>query len=204
MGVHADEPYALCSYDQLKILTDPVQSEGEELEMSTAKPIADHKIHIAGKDEEKDKSAGMLGVDWKRIGVYAAVAVTIFLLGLIPMWLKAGSAVSQRDAARHELQLSQIQNTLAGATIDARRGEYEPARQMASDFFTTLRTQIDNDTATSALTPAQRDRVRPLLTQRDEIITLLARSDPAAADRLSDLYVSYRQAMTGAQPAAGN
>jgi len=172
--------------------------------MSTAKPIADHKSHIAGKDEEKDKSAGMLGVEWKRIGVYAAVAVSIFLLGLIPLWLKAGNAVSQRDAARHELQLSQIQNTLAGATIDARRGEYEPARQMASDFFTTLRTQIDNYTATSALTSGQRDRVRPLLTQRDEIITLLARSDPAAADRLSDLYVSYRQAMTGAQPAAGN
>jgi len=31
---------------------------------------------------------------------------------------------------------------------------------------------------------------------RDEIITLLARSDPASADRLSDLYVSYRKNMT--------
>jgi len=172
--------------------------------MSTAKPIADHKNHVAGKDEKKDKVGGWIGVGWKRVVVYVAVAASMFLLGLIPMWLKASSAVSQRDAARHELQLSQIQNTLAGATIDARRGEYEPARQMASDFFTTLRTQIDNYTATSAFTPAQRDRVRPLLTQRDEIITLLARSDPAAADRLSDLYVSYRQAMTGAQPAAGN
>jgi len=93
---------------------------------------------------------------------------------------------------------------MAAATIDARRGEYEPARQMASDFFTTLRTQIDSDADASAITTVQRDRVRPFLAQRDEIITLLARSDPAAADRLSDLYVSYRQAMTGAQPAAGN
>jgi hypothetical protein len=52
--------------------------------------------------------------------------------------------------------------------------------------------------------PAQRERVRPLLTRRDEIITLLARSDPAAADRLSDLYVSYRQAITSVQPADDN
>ena len=33
------------------------------------------------------------------------------------------------------------------------------------------------------------------LNQRDDVITLLARSDPASADRLSDLYVSYRAAV---------
>ncbi len=165
--------------------------------MSTAKPIADHETHaVAGENS--------FGIDWKRVGVYLAIALALFLLGLVPMWLKARTAASQRDAAQHELRLSQMQNTLSAATIDARRGEYEPARQMASDFFTALRTQIDSDADTSAITTVQRDRVRPFLAQRDEIITLLARSDPAAADRLSDLYVSYRQAMTGAQPAAGN
>ena len=165
--------------------------------MSTDEPIADHETHTVAVEN-------FSGIDWKRVGVYLAIALALFLLGLVPMWLKARTAASQRDAAQHELRLSQMQNTLSAATIDARRGEYEPARQMASDFFTTLRTQIDADADASAITTAQRDRVRPMLTQRDEIITLLARSDPAAADRLSDLYVSYRQAMTGAQPAAGN
>lgn len=162
--------------------------------MSTAKSTTDSSIKLGENYERR-----ALDLDWKHVGVYAAVAIAIFLLGFIPMWLKAGSAISQRDAARHELQLSQLQNTLSGATIDARRGEYEPARQMASDFFSTLRSQIDNHTETTTLSPVQRERVRPLLTQRDEIITLLARSDPASAERLSNLYVSYLQAMNGSQ-----
>ena len=37
--------------------------------------------------------------------------------------------------------------------------------------------------------------MQPLFAGRDEIITLLARSDPASADRLSDLYVAYRKVM---------
>jgi hypothetical protein len=39
--------------------------------------------------------------------------------------------------------------------------------------------------------------VQPLFDQRDEIITLLARNDPASADRLSDLYASYRKLVGG-------
>jgi hypothetical protein len=35
--------------------------------------------------------------------------------------------------------------------------------------------------------------MQPLFAIRDEIITLLARSDPAAADKLSDLFVAYRK-----------
>ena len=158
--------------------------------MSTAKPIVDDEPRIVDVEPKT-------GIRWKRVGIYLAVALAIFLLGLVPMWSRARTYESQRDAAQHELRLSQMQNTLSAATIDARRGDYEPARQMASDFFTTLRTQIDSDAAAAAVTPAQRERIRPLLAERDQIITLLARSDPAAAERLSDFYVAYRQAMIG-------
>jgi hypothetical protein len=130
----------------------------------------------------------------KRVVIYTAVALVVFLLGLVPMWMKARGAASQRDAARRELRLSQTQGELASAAIDARRGEYETARQTASDFFTTLRTELDAGDE-SPLGARQRDSVAPLLQRRDDIITLLARSDPAAADRLSDLYVSYRAAV---------
>ena len=132
----------------------------------------------------------------KRVGVYSAVALVVFLLGLVPMWLKARGAASQRDAARRELRLSQTQGALASAAIDARRGEYEPARQTASDFFTALRGELDTG-HDSPLGARQREAVAPLLQERDRIITLLARSDPASADRLSDLYVSYRAALGG-------
>ncbi|HWS53930.1 MAG TPA: hypothetical protein VN228_07380 [Pyrinomonadaceae bacterium] len=130
----------------------------------------------------------------KKVGAYLGVAAVAFLLGLLPMWMKAGEAASQRDAAQRELRLSQLHGTLASAAIDARRGDYEPARQTASDFFTTLRGQLDAG-ADSALTARQREATAPLLARRDHLITLLARSDPAAAEQLTDLYVSYRKAV---------
>jgi len=126
--------------------------------------------------------------------VYVGVALVVFLLGLVPMWLEAREASSQRDAARRELRLSRTQGALASAAIDARRGEYETARQTASDFFTTLRGELDEGDD-SPLGARQREAAAPLLQRRDEIITLLARSDPASAERLSDLYVSYRAAV---------
>ena len=94
------------------------------------------------------------------------------------------------------MSLAQTQNSLASSVIDARRGDYEPARLAASQFFTSLLAEV-NKGDDSALNAAQRAAVQPLFSQRDEIITLLARSDPAAADRLSDLFASYRKIMSG-------
>ena len=131
-----------------------------------------------------------------RVGIYAGALLVVFLLGLIPMWLTARESANQLDKVRRELKLLQIQNTLASAAVDARRAEYEPARKSASEFFVTLRTEMDLGSE-SALSQAQRDRLTQLFTQRDEIITLLARSDPVSADLLSDLYVSYRSAIKG-------
>lgn len=141
---------------------------------------------------------------WRRIGIYFAVALGIFLIGLVPMWLKARETASQRDAAQQELRLSRTENALASSVIDARRGEYEIARQTASDFFTALRERVDAAPGTTVLNPAQRESLSKLLNERDQTITLLARSDPAAADRLSDIYVSYRQTMSHAGPSDKN
>jgi hypothetical protein len=127
-----------------------------------------------------------------RILIYGAVLLVVFLLGFIPMWLKARQCANGLAEAESQLRLSRMQNSLASAVINARRGDYEPARQAASQFFTTLRDEADKGDA-SIFTQAQREGMKPLFTQRDEIITLLARNDPASADRLSDLYVSYRQ-----------
>jgi hypothetical protein len=131
----------------------------------------------------------------KRIAIYAAILVVVFLIGLVPMWLKARTAANEREAARRELRLCKLQSTLASATLLARRGEYEIARQATSEFFTTLHNQVHATGGVSDLTTAQRDTLRPLLNDRDNLITLLARGDPAAADRLSDLYVSYHKTM---------
>src|SRR5258705_626751 len=74
----------------------------------------------------------------RRFLLYAAVLLVVFLLGLVPMWMTARGHARERDAAQAALRISTLQNTLASAAIDARRGEYEPARQAASAFFTNL------------------------------------------------------------------
>jgi hypothetical protein len=130
----------------------------------------------------------------RRVIIYAVVLLVVFLLGFVPMWLKYRESSVRLSEAEHQSNLIRRQNTLASAVIDARRGDYEPARQAASDFFTSLRAETDRGNE-SVLSQAQRKGIQALFNQRDEIITLLARRDPAAADRLSDLYVSYREIM---------
>ena len=135
---------------------------------------------------------------WKQVLLYAALLVIGFLVGLVPMWLKARQRAEELETTRVELRRSQMRSALSAAALDARRGDYEPARKAMSDFFNTLSGELDRG-EDSALDQTQRDAVRPLLTQRDEIITLLARSDPAAADRLATLDASYRK-ITGNAP----
>lgn len=138
-------------------------------------------------------------IPWRRVGIYALILAAVFLLGLVPMWLSSRSRARERDEARRELRLSRLENDLGSAAINARRGEYEPARQATSRFFMSLRDQCDTSVQPSDLTGAQCETLRPALDQRDELITLLARSDPASADRLTQLYVSYQNAMSGAK-----
>ncbi len=131
-----------------------------------------------------------VAISWKRVALYVTLSLGFFMLGLVPMWLKAGSAIEQRDAAQREVRLSQLKNSLGTAMFEIQRGDYEPARQTMSDFFTHLRSQIDAGN-NSVFTESRREVLRPLLSERDGVITLLARSDPAASYRLSTFYSSY-------------
>lgn len=144
-----------------------------------------------------DRTGGQMG---RRIAIYAVVLLAVFLLGLVPMWLAARGRGAERDAAQRDLRLCRLENNLSSAAVDARRGEYERARMAASNFFTSLHEQVDQATQQSDLTAAQQESLRPLLNQRDDLITLLARSDPASADRLAELYVSFRNGIGNAQP----
>jgi hypothetical protein len=130
---------------------------------------------------------------WRRIGISALIIVVAFLLGLVPMWLSSRKCTNELDQVKRDLRLSKMENDLSSAAINARRGEYELARQASSRVFTSLGAQCDSSAAD--LTASQCESLRPALAQRDELITLLARSDPASADRLTNLYVAYEKAM---------
>ena len=125
---------------------------------------------------------------------YVLVAAIAFLVGLAPMWLKARQAAA--DAARAETgwQRSRIQNLIGSAAINARHGDYVPARQSAGEFFAALASELQKPGA-SAFDESAKSNLRPLLEQRDTLIGLLSRSDPAAAERLSVVYFQYVSAM---------
>jgi hypothetical protein len=118
--------------------------------------------------------------------------LAVFLAGFVPMWKKARDQSALREKAEHALTLNKMVKDLGSAAIDARRAEYEAARQEASTFFTSARFEIDQGEK-SMLSQQQRNALNALLAPRDELITLLARSDPASADRLSNLYVAVRK-----------
>lgn len=136
----------------------------------------------------------------QRLGRYAAVVLLAVLAGFLPTWLTARTRANERDAALQALRLAQVENTLASAAIHARRGDYETARVAASAFYTDLRAELDR--TPSVFAASAPGRVQALLDERDQMITLLARADPASAERLADAYVIYRQA-TGTLPPAG-
>src|SRR5262245_34554793 len=91
----------------------------------------------------------------------AVVLLIVFLVGLVPMWSPARARTQERDAAQSALRLSRMQNMLANAAIDARRGEYERARQAASAFFTDLRAEFDRGPE-SLFTRPQQEALQPV------------------------------------------
>lgn len=122
------------------------------------------------------------------IGV--GLLLVAFLLGFVPMWLsnrQLAADIANRDK---DLRRSRIQNTLTAATIYARRGEYETARQNTSTFFTDVRAEMDKGNE-GVLTEQERIGLNRVMAERDEIITLLSRNDPAAAERLSNAFIEY-------------
>lgn len=128
----------------------------------------------------------------QRLGVYGTVVGVALLVGFVPMWLVARTRANERDAVQQAFRLAQLENMVAAAAIQSRRGDYEPAREAASSFYTKLRAELDR--SEQVFSPSQRASIEPLLARRDQLITLLARADPAAVDALADLYISYRRA----------
>ena len=153
-------------------------------------------LHTARKDAaEPATAARSRGAVQLRLSTLVGVVLGAFLLGLAPMWWMAYQRGSERDRAQEQLAALERENALATAAMLARQGEYERARESASRFFTDLNQHVTQTELSGAATPAT-DALRTSLRERDEIITLLARSDPASADRLTDLYLNYRAAQT--------
>ncbi len=165
-------------------------------EMKVNQPATEVMPQAEPAKQKSPSRAPAIPARSRRRPVVLLVVALAFLTGFLPMWLKAGRHAGERDAARHEVKLAQLEMVVAAAALDARRGEYELARQSASWFFTTVRGELDLGTH-SSLTTAQQDALKLLFDQRDALITLLARSDPASEERLTGLYLACRNSLRG-------
>jgi hypothetical protein len=126
------------------------------------------------------------------IKVYAGCLVLGLVVGLALTGIPWLQAQRERNALDQQLQRSNVELQLASAAVMARHGDYGAARDAASQFFTGVRTWVD--AGGNMLTPAQRSHLESVLAERDALITLLARSDPAGAERTTVMYVDYRGA----------
>ncbi|CAN5414699.1 hypothetical protein BH20ACI1_BH20ACI1_17710 [soil metagenome] len=129
-----------------------------------------------------------------RWGIYALILLIVFLLGLIPMWLQKRQVSQELDTTQKQLRKSEIKGLLTTSIVEAKRGEYEPARKDTSEFFTRLDAEIKKGEE-SALTSEERGKLKSIFDNRDSTITMLAQRDQASVERLTDIYANYQTAI---------
>jgi hypothetical protein len=123
--------------------------------------------------------------------IVAALAALIigFAIGALWQYTSARSYQGRLQTTQHDLTFKSLEASLGAATIEAQRGSYEIARQLASEFFTGLQNELGR------ATPQRQDEFRSILQQRDPMITALSRSDPQAGTMLAQIFMRYRIAM---------
>lgn len=128
----------------------------------------------------------------RTLRIYGICFAAGLLLGLLPIGLRLIQTQRERDVLQQQLLLANLEINLSSAAVLARHGDYTAARDAASRFFTEAREAVDR--RDEALTPAQVQYLQSALAERDALITLLARGDPAGAERSTTMYVAHRAA----------
>jgi hypothetical protein len=123
--------------------------------------------------------------------------LVVFLIGAGWQFLRAEGLEARLEASERELTFTRLESTLGAATLEARRGSYEVARQLASAFYDGLQDRIVS-------TPdAARLHFTAVLDRRDDVITGLSRAQENTGVLLSDLYLQWRSGMAELARAEG-
>ena len=125
-----------------------------------------------------------------KVKAYGIGFLVGLLIGLVPMTVRLIQTRGERNSLQEQLAVGRLEMNLAGAALMARHGDYTAARDAASQFFSDARQAADGGDDT--LSPAQLTYLQTALAERDALITLLARGDPAAAERSTAMYVTHR------------
>jgi hypothetical protein len=128
---------------------------------------------------------------FKQLKAYGIWFLAGLLIGLLPVAVSLIQTQRERNSLRQQLQVAHLEMNLANAALMARHGDYAAARDAASRFFSDAeQAAADRD----LLSPAQLSYLQSALAERDTMITLLARGDPAGAERSTAIYVAFRAA----------
>ncbi|CAN5209374.1 hypothetical protein BH23GEM4_BH23GEM4_14260 [soil metagenome] len=127
---------------------------------------------------------------WIALGIVALVAV--FLLGWYPQWQRAQELDTRLETANRELAMARLEGRIGAALAESMRSNYERSRQLMTSAFEEMERRLDAGEITE---PGQQQAVRAILAQRDELVTMLARAEPEAQQRLMLLYTRYYQAV---------
>ena len=98
----------------------------------------------------------------------------------------ASRLVSERDEIRKRAELMQIHLRLGQIAMEANRQNYGTAAEQAGSFFEDV-AAMNNGTQGTKGDAA----LRQILASRDEIVAGLATAQPAAAQSLQQLYLSF-------------
>jgi hypothetical protein len=128
----------------------------------------------------------------KQIKAYGICFLVGLLIGLLPAGVRLIQTQRERDSLQKQLEAARLEMNLASAALMARHGDYTAARDAASQFFSDARRAADG--GDGSLSAAQVAYLQSALAERDALISLLARGDPAAAERWTAMYVAHRGA----------
>lgn len=156
---------------------------------------ADYARGGAGEPPVKPKKGLSRG---KQLLFLAAAIILAFLVGFVWQNMRADRLEGELERVSQELEFQRLESTVAAATIQAQQGNYEDARQRASDFFSRLQQELPDAPAEA------RPELEELMNERDSAITLLSRSEPESQFLMQRLYSSYRSAMGMAEGPAGD
>jgi hypothetical protein len=137
------------------------------------------------------------------VAISIGVALILgFLLGFIPEQRKNSTATSERDTAQSQLvtvqkeaDLSSFKVRAAMTYIQAEKKNFSNASSSASSFFTDLQAYAAQ-TSDSGL----KQQLESVLSQRDSIISGLAKADPAVTEQLQNLFLKMQSIQPTGDP----
>jgi hypothetical protein len=115
--------------------------------------------------------------------------IIAFAIGYGWQFIRASRLERELERTRQELAVQKIEATLGVATVEAQRGAFEPARQLASEFYTRLQEVREN------ADEARRPEIDAILGERDATITALSRSDAQSGAILGNTLMRLRGAL---------